>query len=308
MVARNRSRYLKPLGAKIAHDRNAGFSRIPAEVLTSNRHAGLYAYKLSLRRVKDFENLQEMDKHFVKERKLKNAEMRKLRKAKEQKVMAKLCEKKIAPRASNSYQYCGIHRNRMNGCERVQVRRTAVPEKSAFVPKELKMRHGTVLNRVGLPNKSARTSVGVSCKRVKEKRSKCERLNSTNFDEGDFSILTLRQKFSYASKAYAAEAIANTTFDFTQQKRKLRVMNELIHECNDLTKQFVKARAALISNLTWKQKESVRANTLRLHLKRNCAIKHQELKNSRLPLKNILESCTRIRAKIMAIKVLKREL
>ena len=68
MVARNRFCYPKPLGAEIARRRDAGLSRIPVEILTSNVKAGLYAYKLDKRRIRNTSDLQEMGKHFAKER------------------------------------------------------------------------------------------------------------------------------------------------------------------------------------------------------------------------------------------------
>ena len=198
MVARNRFNVPKPVGAETAQKRNAGFSRIPADFLSSNRHAGLYAYKVRLHRLCNIEDLQEMGKHFAKERRMRNAERRKVNRVRSQKLKRNLQENFVSARSQTSH-FCrgcekNLHTHKQSSCETLN----RVPPKVAFVPRGLK-RNGRAtqgINRV--PNKSNEKVD----KRIEELRKlswermasprksngKSENGVETNFDAADLSI------------------------------------------------------------------------------------------------------------------------
>ena len=280
MVARNRFCYPKPLGAEIARRRDAGLSRIPVEILTSNVKAGLYAYKLDMKRIRNTSDLQEMGKHFTKERMRKNAELRKVRRVKTQKVRAKKREETTVRTASNIFCIpCKSH---------VYGHRNA--EKPAFIPSQLKMRTRCVRQERHSRNKSARTFAKTQHESFAgQMKAKCDEFQKTKMDEADISIMALRKKFNHSSKAYAADAIANREYDLAQQKLKLLMLNEMIHDSTNLAKELMKARAVMISNMAWKEKELIRSHPKRLHLSRNCIIKQAKMRSKRLPLRRYIK-------------------
>ena len=73
------------MGAEIAQKDVTGFSRIPDQEWLKIEKAGLYACKLK-KDIIYFDNLQEMEQHFAKERTIRNAELRRLRRNRTQKV------------------------------------------------------------------------------------------------------------------------------------------------------------------------------------------------------------------------------
>ena len=292
MVARKRFIFPKPLGAEIAQKSCAGFSRIPAEFLSSNRNAGLYACKLQHRetnvgRNRYFNDLsfQEMGNHFAKERRMKNAEMQKVRRLKTQKAREKMQENGVAAKLHD--RYCHGCERRDYGCKLSTTTQKPhkVPHKTAFIPRELRvnMRSTHAVNNT--PSKSNRIYRSMTHKKVPRVNPKSEENFKTNMDAAEFSILELRQKFNKKSQELAHDAVANPFYSIDQQKQKLRMLNSLIHECEKMTRNLNKAKSTLIWNITWKSKDILRSHPKHLHLKRNCAIRQAELKIRRLPLK-----------------------
>ena len=272
MVARNRLTLLKPMGAEIARNDVAGLSRIPAEFLTSNCKAGLYAYKLKMRRIGNARSLQEMEKHFAKERMMRNAERRNFQRLKAQKMKRNFCERERSHRGHGGYQSraCDVMSQHVHTkvCPPVLTGKARV----ASIPRQRREGHNKTLKPTRVPNRSERIHTRRASQAKTFLNKKCGASPSTNFDAAEISIMALRQKFRNESRAFAIDALSNSSYDIDQQKRKLKVLNAIIHSSRENMNDMSKSRAVLISNLAWAEKEQVRANSRRLFIRRNLAI------------------------------------
>ena len=271
------------MGAEIAQKNQSGFSRIPAEVLTSNSDAGLYAYKSGHHKNEtkgsshwtSLKNLQEMEKRLVKERKKRNAERRKFQKKKAQKMKRNFCKQKKSSNGHNSYWCCACdvksHHAHTRDCPQLTAPRKPV----AFIPRELKERHRSTVKHSNASNKSRRTFNGNPVIEGTNLKMKSEAGSATKCNAAEISVMVLRQKFQNESKAFAVNTLSNFEHNINQQKRKLRVLNAIIHSSKKNVEEMSKARAILISNLAWAEKEAIRARCHCLPIHRNLAIKQQ---------------------------------
>ena len=284
MVARNRFIPM-PMGAEIAHKSEIGFSRIPKEILLKNRHAGLYACKLGNGPRHNVVDLQETEKRFAKVRRTRRAEG-----VKNAKFHGHFEKVRQNVKQEKSYdRYCrGCERTNHFGCKKALDTRV-IDRKPAFIPRQLKDKHNQRVKQVTKGDKIGKTNFKMSRNGNADHHEKRRAKSSMNFDAAEISVMALRQKFKMAATAFAADAMVNEHYDLDQQKKKLRLLNTLIHMCRDVSSSATKARGILISNLAWKEKEMVQANSRRLHFQRNCSIKVNEMKLRRTPLKRIIK-------------------
>lgn len=270
-------------------------------MLTKNGHAGLYAYKLQAHKICDLKDLQEMRQHFAKERRLRNAERRNVQRNKKQKVKKISNGKRTTVTRMHQSHFCckcDAHHTGHNKVSCMNLK--GVPPKSRFIPRQLRMKSKVVQSNRRVSNRSDKTAANKYEKRVSltnPEMKNSERGPKTNLDATDISILELHNKFNFASQAYAINAFANPEYSFNQQKRKLKVLNSLIDEGRKNEKQLVKARATLIANSVLTEKELIRSHPRRLFLKRNCAVKQEELKLRRIPLKKHIKIGHKIKNK-----------
>ena len=253
MVAQKRLSYPKPLGAEIAQKNQVGFSRIPKKIWFENQHAGLYAVRLNRSKRSESANLQEMGKHFVKERKAKSSKSVKSRKNKQNvRVFAQ----------GNKRNDRNCHVCPMYGCKKEMTACTS-QEKPAFIPRQLRMNHKNGKSKVSRVNKKGSKIGLTSTKRSgkwNHQNKSYQARSQTNFDAAEISIMALQTKFQLAANAFASDAMTNEFYELDQQKKKLRMLNSLIHTCKGMGNHAKKARGILISNMAWKEKEMVRAN------------------------------------------------
>ena len=213
-----------------------------------------------------------MGNHFVKERKVKNAELRKVRRTKSQKFRKNREENQIGRSSREQYPYCKVHANSHFGCCKKPVTYSK-GVKPAYVPKQLRTTHVTM-------NKSAKVK-HVQCSNKytvhkARKQVKSESSGKTKMDAANISILELRKRFKFESQAYAIDAFANKDFSLDQQKLKLRVLNALIQDGKQSKEKLTKARAILISNMAWSEKEMIRSSARYGECQRNFNAKKKQ--------------------------------
>ena len=186
------------MGVKIAQRNHAGFSRIPAEFLTSNRHDGLYAYRVNHQmngHLKDVIDLREMEKHLVKERKKKNAERRNFQRKKMQKVKKSFCGKKKSSNGHGSY-WCRACENKSHYAHTREYPLITAPKRTtAFIPRELKERTKSTVRQSNFPNKNARILFEKPVQKKLQNKKKSGVSSPSNCNAAKILIMTLRGKF-----------------------------------------------------------------------------------------------------------------
>ena len=237
MVARNRFNPMQ-MGAEIAPKVISGFSRLPEGTWLKNDKAGLYAYKVNKHDV----SLREMGRHFDKERQRKRVKASNFKRNESQKM------RKTTRRMSF---YGGCNRDSLN----VQSHDWYQPhnEKSVKVYKNSGSRNvqghynrrNCLRNNRQIPNKSYE---------VRAHRFKVSNKQKTKIDIEDIAIRELMEKFKHRGGRYAKNALSIPNYDTDQQKKKLKMLNSLIHSCHEVSSRANEARNVLVSNLRLRER------------------------------------------------------
>lgn len=239
MVARNVESPMK-WGAEIAQNEVKGFSRIPKRIWVGNQKASLYACKLK-ERVKNFDNLQEMELHFAKERKIRNAELRRFKKKKVKNVKKNSRGNQVTAVTRNGYSQTRMANNQHT-----------VAKQTGFIPKGLLEAKRLTREAIRDGNKNERTFETVPKRKVYKStvtlHSNKKEKSTTNFDAVEMSVIELMKKLNKVASQFVDDVVANEDFDFDQQKRKLHVLNMMMDASQDTTEVIKKAKRILMAN------------------------------------------------------------